>query len=202
MFKVNNKIIVFKASDSYRKYNKEEKKLHIWIFDIAQDTSTLNQRWSIVDRQHSSTLFQCWCLVENENWADIHLSTLFQHWQNNVEKMFIELRRFNVDDPTLFQRWNSVENESWANVCLSTLFQRWQNNVDRITSINADDPKLFQCWYLVEKESWVNVCSSALRKQSRALSIFVVLMFTRKWLNNKTKLSFQVKIMYFFYIRT
>ena len=140
MFKVNNKIIVFEVSDSYRKYKKEEKKLHIWIFDIAQDTSTLNQRWSNVDRQHSSTLFQRWCLVENESWANVHLSTLFQHWQNKVETMLIELRRFNVDDPTLFQRWNSVENESWADVCLLTLFQRWQNNVERITSI--------QCWWL------------------------------------------------------
>ena len=30
-------------------------------------------------------LFQRWNLVENENWADVCLSTLFQRWQNNVE---------------------------------------------------------------------------------------------------------------------
>ena len=69
------------------------------------NTSTLNRRWNNVDRQASSTLFQRWYLVENESWADVHLSTLFQRWQNNVETTLIELRWFNVDDPMLFQRW-------------------------------------------------------------------------------------------------
>ena len=96
------------------------------IVDISTpaNTSTLIQRWNNVDRQRSSTLFRRWYLVENESWADVHLSMLFQHWQNNVETTSIELRRFNVDKTTLFQRWNLVENESWADVCLSTLFQR------------------------------------------------------------------------------
>ena len=103
------------------------------------NTSTLNERWNNVDRQRSSTLFQRWYLVENESWADAHLSTLFQRWQNNIETTLIELRRFNVDETKLFQRWDLVENKSWADVCLSTLFQRWQNNVKRIMSI--------QCWW-------------------------------------------------------
>ena len=91
-------------------------------------------------------MFQRWYLVENESWANVHLSTLFQRWQKNVETTLIELRRFNVDEPMLFQRWNLVENESWADVCLSTLFQRWQNDsVDRVT--------LIQCW-------WPNVVST------------------------------------------
>ena len=94
---------------------------------------------------------QRWYLVENESWADVHLSTLFQRWRNNVETILIELRRFNVDKPTLFQRWNLVENESWADVCLSTLFQRWQNNVEttliELRWFNVDDPMLFQRWY-------------------------------------------------------
>ena len=50
-------------------------------------------------------LFQCWNLVENESWADVCLSTLFQRWQNNVETTLIELHCFNVDDPMLLQRW-------------------------------------------------------------------------------------------------
>ena len=74
--------------------------------------------------------YQRWYLVENESWADVHLSTLFQSWQNNVETTLMQLRRFNVDDPILFQRWNLNENESWVYVCLSTLFQRLQNNVE------------------------------------------------------------------------
>ena len=48
-------------------------------------------------------LFQRWNLVENESWADVCLSTLFQRWQDNVETTLTELRRFNVDDPILFQ---------------------------------------------------------------------------------------------------
>ena len=115
------------------------------------NTSTLNRCWNNLDRQRSSTLFQRWYLVVDESWADVHLSTLFQHWQNHVETTLIELRQFNVDEPTLIQHWNLVENESWANVCLSTLFQRWQNNVEttliELRWFNVDDPMLFQRLY-------------------------------------------------------
>ena len=70
----------------------------------------------------------------------------------NVDKTtFIELRRFNVDEPTLSQRWNLVENESWADVCLSTLFQCWQNNVETtligLRWFNVNDSMLFQRRY-------------------------------------------------------
>ena len=140
-----------------------------WISTLNHfpaNASTLNQRWNNVDHQRSSTLFQRWYLVENESWADVHLSTLFQRCQNNVQTTLT--RRFNVDEPKLFQRWNLVENESWADVCLSSLFQRWQNvekTLKELRRFNVDDQMLFQYWYFVEKESWVNVCSSALRKQ-------------------------------------
>ena len=112
---------------------------------------------------------------------------------------YVELCQFNVDEPSLFQRWNLFENESWADVCLSTLFQRWKNYVDLML--------LTQCCFIVDiwlkrkieskydDRRWENSIETT-------LSIFVVLMFTRKWRNNKTKLSFQVKIVYFFYIRT
>ena len=53
-------------------------------WNSTANTSTLNQLWKNVDYQHSSTLFQRWNLVENESWADVYLSTLFQHWQTNV----------------------------------------------------------------------------------------------------------------------
>ena len=72
------------------------------LIKIPAKTSTLNQRWNNVDHQCSSTLFQHWHLVENESWADEHLSTLFQRWQNNVEETSIELRWFNVDELMLF----------------------------------------------------------------------------------------------------
>ena len=56
-------------------------------------------------------------LVENEIWADVCLSMLFQSWQNKVETTLKELRRFNVDDPMLFQRWYLVENKSCIYQC-------------------------------------------------------------------------------------
>ena len=49
-------------------------------------------------------LFQRWNLVENESWANVCLSMLFQRRQNNVETILTELRRFNFDDPMLLQR--------------------------------------------------------------------------------------------------
>ena len=85
------------------------------------NTSTLNQPCDNVDRQRSSTLFQRWYLVENESWADVCLSTLFQRWQNNVEITLIELRQFNVHDSMFFKRRYLVENESWTNACLPAL---------------------------------------------------------------------------------
>ena len=128
----------------------------VCIFLKTQQT-TLNQRC-----QRSSTLSQRWYLVENESWAGVHFSTLFQCWQNNVETKSMKLRRFNVDYPTLFQRWYLVENESWADVCLSTLFQRWQISVEtmliELRRFNVDHPILCQCWYLVKNESWNNAC--------------------------------------------
>ena len=128
-------------------FTKIELDLRITSYQFTSaNTSTLNHH-----RQRSSTLFQRWYLVENESWADVHLSTLFQRWQNNIETTLIELRRFNVDEPTLLQRWNLVENESWADACLLTLFQRWQNNVEttfiELRWFNVDDIILFQRRY-------------------------------------------------------
>ena len=106
--------------------------LFISLIELNQgNISTLNQPWNNVDRQHSSTLFQRWYLVENESWADVCLSTLFQRWQNNVETTLKELRRFNVDDPMLFHCWYLVEKESWFNLGSSALGkQHWNNFVN------------------------------------------------------------------------
>ena len=149
---------------------------------------------SIVSQQ----THQRWCLVENESWTDVHLTTLFQDWQNDVETTLIELGWFNVVEPTLFQRWNLVENESWADVCLSTLFQRWQNNneatLKEFCRFNVDDPMLFQCWYLVEKESSVNIYSSTLRKQhwNNLVNIcnFLLRFETMYWRHKNNKCTF------------
>ena len=97
-------------------------------FEIGAPSQQTHQRWINVDHQRSSKLFQRWYLVENESWTNVHLSTLFQRWQNNVEAMSIELCWFNVDEPMLFQRWNFVEIKSQADVCLS-IKCRWPNVV-------------------------------------------------------------------------
>ena len=128
-----------------------------------------HQRWNNVDCQRSSTLFQHGYLVENESWADVHLSTLFQSWQNNVEATSTELRWFNIDEPILFQRWNLVEIESWADVCSSTLFQRWENNIERITSIQCWGPNvvstlIFGWEWKLNQHMFIGVAST-LRKQ-------------------------------------
>ena len=122
-----------------------------YIFSYLRNPRQTYQRWINVDCQRSSTLFQRWNLVENQSWADVHSSTLFQRWQNNVKTTLIELRRFSANEPTLFQRWNLVENESWADVCLLTLFLGWQSNAEttliELRWFNVDDPILFQRWY-------------------------------------------------------
>ena len=131
---------------------------------IPANTLTLNQRWNNIDPQRSSTLLQRWYLIENESWADVHLSTLFQDWQNNIETTLIELLRFNVDEPKLFQRWNLVENESWADVCLSTLsFQvqmiysfyvkTWSNY-----SFNCNEMILLDRIYIKHIKFCINYC--------------------------------------------
>ena len=132
-----------------------------------------------------------WYLVKNESWAGIHLSTLFPRWQNNVESTSIELRRFNVDEPTLFRGWIWLKMRiepmylyrRCFNVDKTTLKQHWKNYVDTSS--------MTQCFFNVDiylKMNWVNVSSLAFLRRwenstETALSIFAVLMFTRKWLS-------------------
>ena len=129
----------------------------------------------------------------------VELTYSYEHSFNvgkTVETTSTDLPQFNVDEPTFFPHWSLVKNESWAEVCLSALLQRWQNNIDRITLIQCLWLMRFQRWYLVKNGSWVNICSSTLlwrweNNVETTFSIFVALLFTRQWLNNKTELSFQ-----------
>ena len=122
-----------------------------WPNDLHDITQQTHQRWINIETTLIVNIHQRCYLVENESWADVHLSTLFQRWQNNVETTSIELHRFNVDEPTLLNRFMFID-------VVSTLSkQRWNKSNFEAT-----------------------------------LSIFVVLVFTREWLNNKIKLSFQV----------
>ena len=89
--------------------------------------------------QRSSTLFQCWCLVENESWTDVHLSTLFQRWQNNVDRIASIQRRWTKVVPSLKFGWKwKLSRRMFVDVVSALTKQRW-NNVDRVT--------LTQCWW-------------------------------------------------------
>ena len=86
-----------------------------------------------------------------------------------VEPTYIYRRCFNVDKTTLKQPWkNYVDSMLMIQCCF---------NVDIWFKRKVEPTYVLQCW-----ENSIET----------TLPIFVVLMFTRKWLNNKTKLSFQV----------
>ena len=74
------------------------------IFNRELDHLLANNKYSFRMNEYNQQTHQRWCLVENESWAGVCLSTLFHHWQNNVETTLIELCWFNVDDQMLFQR--------------------------------------------------------------------------------------------------
>ena len=165
-----------------------------FYLNLSQET---HQRWNNVDCQRSSTLLQRWYLVENKSWVDVHLSTLFQRWQKNIEATSTELRWFNINEPMLFQRWNLVEIESYRscfNVDKTTLKQHWKNyvnstsitqccfNVDIRLKMKVESTYIHQCCFDIEKTAL---------KQLYQLLHWSILMFTRKWLKNKTKLIFQ-----------
>ena len=95
---------------------------------FSVETTLIELRWFNVDEP---TLLQRWNLVENESWADVCLSMLFQCWQNNVETKLIELLWFNVDDPMLFQRCFQCCFQCCFNTCSSVLRkQHWSNFVN------------------------------------------------------------------------
>ena len=88
-------------------------------------------------------LFQRWNLVENENWADVCLSTLSQRWQNNVETTLIELRWFNV---------------------VSTLILGWKGKLSQRNFIGVQKTALKQlCQYFLY---WGSLESGSIIKQN------------------------------------
>ena len=86
-------------------------------------------------------------MFENESWPDVHLSTLSQRWQNNVETTWYNY----VDSTSMNQRCLNVEIWLKMKVEPTYVYQRFLN-VDKTTLIelrwlNVDDPMLFQRWY-------------------------------------------------------
>ena len=83
-------------------------------------------------------------LVENESWADVHLWTLFQRW-NNVDRITLIQRRWTNVASTVKFGWKwKLSRRVFIDVVSMLTKQRW-NKVDRVT--------LIQCW-------WPNVVST------------------------------------------
>ena len=100
---------------------------------IVMKTQQTHQRWS-------STFIN---IVSKFQRVDVHLSTLLQRSQNNVETTLIELRWFNVDKPTLFQLWYWLKMKVEPTYVYRHFLKRW-SKIDGVT--------LIQCW-------WPNVVS-------------------------------------------
>ena len=140
---------------------------------------------------NTSTLIFGWkWKLSRRTFIDVASTQVKQHWNNVNRIMLIQCRWTNVVSTLKFGwKWNLI----WRMFIdfVSTLTKHRWNSIERITSI--------QCWWLNIVSTlifgWVNVSSSALlwhwqNSIDTTLSIFVVLRFTRKWLNNKAKLYF------------
>ena len=96
-------------------------------FELTLLPQQTHQRWNKVDRQRSSTLFQHWYLVENESWAKVHLSTLFQRW-NNVDRITLIQRRWTNVVSTLKFGWKWKLSRPMFIGIASTLSKHHLNN--------------------------------------------------------------------------
>ena len=96
-------------------------------FELTLLPQQTHQRWNKVDRQRSSTLFQHWYLVENQIWAKVHLSTLFQRW-NNVDRITSIQRRWTNVVSTLKFGWKWKLSRRMFIGIASTLSKHHLNN--------------------------------------------------------------------------
>ena len=124
------------------------------------NTSTWNQRWNNVDRQHSSILRWYWLKMKVEPTSiyrscfNVGKTTLKQHLKNYVDSKSMNHCCFNVKiwlklkvEPTyVYQRCFNVDK--------TTLKQHWRSYVYSMSMTQC-----FQRWYLVENESWINIYS-------------------------------------------
>ena len=111
-----------------------------------------------------------------------------------VEPTHIYQRCFNVGQTTLKNfDWITSIQRRWATV-LSTLKFGWKWKLSRRMFIDVVSTWTKQRWNHIERNHIETTSALLQHWESRietALSI-AVLMFTRKWLKNKTNLSFQV----------
>ena len=140
------------------------------------------QRWKRWKwKFNQSTFTNVVSTLTKQLWNNVDRITSIQRWWTNVVSLLkfgwkwklcwrnVYRRRFNTDKTTLKQRWkNCVDSMLMTQCCF---------NVDIWLKGKVESTYVHRRW------------ENSIKK---TLSALVVLMFTRKWLNNKTKLSFQV----------
>ena len=131
------------------------------------------------------------------------VSTLAKECWNNVDRITSIQRRLTNVVSTMKFGWKwKLSRRMFIDVVSTLTKQRW-NNIDRIMSIQSRWSNVFSTlivswkWNLGQ-HMFISVALTLRKQHLNKLVTLVVLMFTRKWPKNKTKLSFQV---YFFYIR-
>ena len=125
---------------------------YLIIWTILANTSTLNQRCFSVD---------IWLKI---SWAHIRSSTLFQRWQDNVDRITLIQRRWtNVVSTLKFgSKWN-LSRRMFIDV-VSTLKQHWQNYVDQRWWPNVVSTLIVSWKRNLSQRMFIRVAST-LRKQ-------------------------------------
>ena len=160
--------------------------------DIDDSGQQTHQRWINVEKTFIkvvSTLIFGWkWKLSQRTFIDV-VSTLTKCWNDVDRIMSIQRRWTNVVLMFKFGwKWklsrrmfndvvSTLTNQRWYSYVDSMLMTHCCFNVDIRLKRKVESTHVHRCW-----ENSIET----------TLSIFVVLRFTRKWLNNKTKLSFQV----------
>ena len=155
-------------------------RIHFITVVFPAITQQTHQRWNNVDRHtfiNVSTLIFGWkWKLSRRTIIDVVSTLAKQHW-NNVDRITSIQRRWTNVVSTLKFDWKWKFSRHMFLDVVSTLMTQFCFNVDIRLKRNVESTHVHPCW-----ENSIEA----------TLSIFVVLRFTRTWLNNKTKLRFQL----------
>ena len=193
LFKIVVLESLLKLRNAFQRFSFLKWSLRIWVFHFGSNYSC---DFSAENLNHlipanTSTLIFVWKWKLSPRTFINVVSTLTKQRWNNVDRIMLIQRRWTNFVSTLKFDWKSNQSRSMFIDVVSTLTkQRW-NNIERVTSIQRRCPNAVS-----EVNSSVNVYSSALLQNwensiETTLSI-PVLMFTRNWFKNKTKLNFEL----------
>ena len=152
--------------------------------------STLKQRWPSMFIDVVSTLIFGWkWKLSRRKFIDVVSTLAKQRWNNVHRVRSIQRRWINVVSTFKFGWKWKLSRRMFTHV-VSTLTKQLWNNFDKIMSIQS---RLIVCWkWNLSQHMFISVASRLRKGHWRNFVTLVVLMFTRTWLKNKRKLSFQV----------